>query len=131
MVGSGMAVTAAAPVKVTLELPLPPSGLAPNRAVGHHWGKSNGAKETYATVCFAKAREVVRACRPELPLKPPVTMILTFVLPDKRRRDLDGLYSAFKPAQDAMVRAGLLQDDGWTVLPRVGLEAILRTVVHG
>jgi Holliday junction resolvase RusA-like endonuclease len=36
---------------------------------------------------------------------------LTFVYKDNRRRDVDNLTAMFKPGLDALVLAGLLQDD--------------------
>jgi len=36
---------------------------------------------------------------------------LTFVFPQRRRRDQDNLQARFKPGQDAIVAAGLVRDD--------------------
>jgi Holliday junction resolvase RusA-like endonuclease len=41
---------------------------------------------------------------------------VTFVVPDKRRRDLDNLVSSVKPQMDGIVDAGILRDDSLEVL---------------
>jgi hypothetical protein len=38
---------------------------------------------------------------------------VTFVVPDNRRRDKTNMASAFKPALDGIVDAGILVDDSW------------------
>jgi Holliday junction resolvase RusA-like endonuclease len=49
-------------------------------------------------------------------LKPPVTADVTFVVPDRRRRDMDNLLAMLKPAWDGLVDAGLLVDDSAEML---------------
>jgi crossover junction endodeoxyribonuclease RusA len=41
---------------------------------------------------------------------------VTFIVPDKRRRDLDNLVSSVKPQMDGIVDAGILRDDSLEVL---------------
>jgi len=45
------------------------------------------------------------------PLRPPVHATVTFLKPDRRRRDRDNMLAAFKPAWDGMQDAGLIGDD--------------------
>ena len=49
--------------------------------------------------------------RRRYPLKPPVTAQVTFVVTDKRRRDTDNHIVMLKPAFDALVQAGVIEDD--------------------
>lgn len=118
---------ASAPPVIRFTLPLPPSGLAPNRAQGHAWQATQAEKDAYRAACQAickSARVDAQKHGGVFPLAPVVTMVLTFVLPTKRRRDGDGLLSAFKTGVDAMVRSGLLRDDSiWEL--RVALEGEL------
>ena len=44
-------------------------------------------------------------------LPPPVTAQVTFVVPDKRRRDTDNFLAMLKPCFDALVEMGVLEDD--------------------
>lgn len=117
-----MSAPASAPTIISFTLPLPPSELLPNRAIGKDWRSTYEAKQTYYQACFVECKNVKQAHRNTFPLKPVVTMVLTFSLPTKRRRDGDGLLSAFKTGIDAMVRAGILVDDSiW----------VLRTAIEG
>ena len=49
--------------------------------------------------------------RLEMPLECAVHASVTFVLPDKRRRDLDNLVALVKPLLDGAVDAGIMVDD--------------------
>ena len=53
-------------------------------------------------------------------LSAPVTLVVTFAWPDRRRRDLDNV--AIKAAIDGAVDAGVIPDDGSTVLRSVTRE---------
>jgi Holliday junction resolvase RusA-like endonuclease len=63
-------------------------------------------------------------------------MTVTFVVPDRMRRDPDNLIAATKPLTDGLVAAGILADDSFTVLRSVtyveryerGLEATVYTI---
>lgn len=105
---------------VRLELPFPPSGLNPNRK-SHYMVKAKIVRE-YREVCAWTAV----ACEDEnrrqralgtregayrKPLTPPVSAVVTFVVPDRRKRDLDNLLAMLKPAWDGLVDAGVLSGD--------------------
>ena len=101
---------------VSLDLPWPPAALNPNRARSLHWTARHGAAKQYRSDCFltAKARTgwLRRNKAPvPMPLPAPVSATVTFWMPDRRRRDLDNLLAAMKPAWDGLVDAGLLADD--------------------
>ena len=101
---------------VSLDLPWPPAELNPNRARGLHWGARREASALYRRDCFLITRDMMnRALRIKAPvpspLPTPVSATVTFWMPDRRRRDLDNLLAAMKPAWDGLVDAGLLADD--------------------
>lgn len=68
-----------------------------------------------------EARWTIRAQRHE-PITPPVEAVLHWRLPDRRRRDADNLAAVVKAVLDAVVREGLLPDDSWRYVPRIGIE---------
>ncbi len=93
---------------LVLRLPWPPRELSPNVKV--HWGTKKRATDLYKAECFVAIRDVIgHAERPE-PLQE-ATAKVVFVVPDRRRRDIDNAMASIKPAFDAMVTAGLLVDD--------------------
>lgn len=103
-----------APPVVAFTLPLPPSALLANETLGRDWRAFVEAKQAYYQSCFVDCQNARLAFQKKgvgFPLKPLVTMVLVFVLPDMRRKDGDGLVSALKSGIDAMVKAGLLHDD--------------------
>ena len=101
---------------VSLDLPWPPADLNPNRARRLHWAARREATALYRRDCFLIARVKTGWLRrvkdgTPMPLTPPVSATVTFWMPDRRRRDLDNLLAAMKPAWDGLVDAGLLADD--------------------
>ena len=99
---------------VSLDLPWPPAALNPNRARGLHWATRREATALYRRECFLIAHQAILGRirrRHFLPLPTPVSATVTFWMPDRRRRDLDNLLAAMKPAWDGLVDAGLLADD--------------------
>lgn len=104
--------------EVTLDLPWPPADLNPNRARSLHWSARGTATRQYRWECKIRARahitgwlRHVHHSLPPLPLPVPVSATVTFHMPNRRRRDLDNLLAAMKPAWDGLVDAGVLADD--------------------
>lgn len=100
---------------LTLKLPLPPAALAPNARVHFH-------RRAVETRGYALA--VLVAVRQQLGPEHGITfavaeMDLTFVFPNRRRRDVDNLLASFKAGLDCLVSVGLLKDDSAEHLPRV------------
>jgi crossover junction endodeoxyribonuclease RusA len=93
---------------LTIELPFPPAELNPNRKNGRHWGATHAVKEAYKRDCWALALAAFGTSRAmpagDIPLS------LTFVQPDKRRRDRDNLLASCKAALDGLA-AALKVDD--------------------
>ncbi len=88
-------------------LPFPPAELSPNRANGRHWGtlsalRAQVKRDAWALTLAAAAQWIPPAG--DIPLR------VTFVQPDKRRRDRDNLLAASKSALDG-VAAALKVDD--------------------
>jgi crossover junction endodeoxyribonuclease RusA len=90
---------------LVLRLLWPPPELSPNARV--HWGTKKRATEKYRQDCYLVVRETwaqgwIPVCS---------TAKVVFVVPDKRRRDLDNAMASMKAAWDGLVDAGLLVDD--------------------
>lgn len=88
---------------VRYKFPWPPRELSPNARV--HWRTLAKAKREYKEACGWAILHVSLA-----QLRPPVTAQVTFVVPDKRRRDTDNFLAMLKPLFDALVEF-VLEDD--------------------
>lgn len=88
-----------------IKLSWPDSKLLPNRKNGRHWTSSQSAKENARLEGYQKAKDSGYTAPDGLL---PVTLV--FCAPDKRRRDLDNLLAAMKPALDG-IAAALEVDD--------------------
>ena len=84
---------------------LPPSGLSGNSRL--HWAQKAELAEEWRSFFGWKAKE---GWGRKAQLKR-ATLRITWEAKDKRRRDMDNLLSATKPAIDGLVDAGVLQDD--------------------
>lgn len=101
---------------IALDLPWPPADLNPNKRL--HWRSRHKAAKQYRWECNILARAMItgglrrihHSLLP-LPVPAPVAATVTFHMPNRRRRDLDNLLAAMKPAWDGLVDAGLLADD--------------------
>lgn len=86
---------------------LPPKELSPN-----YWG--HWTQRHRATTEF---KGFTRVCIPyqvvgDYPLFPKAELSVTFIIPNRRHyRDPDNAFACLKPAIDACVDAGVLQDD--------------------
>ena len=101
-----------------LELPFPPKGLSPNSRLG--WRAKAKLVGQYRESCgwAGKVDMTVQQGGNTLdeldPLDPPVEATVTFVVPDRRRRDLDNLLAMLKPAWDGLCDAQVLAGDDYT-----------------
>lgn len=94
---------------LTITLPWPPSALSPNTRHAH-WSQLARAKARYREDCHLEAlacgaRKMASDARPHLHL--------TFVPPDKRRRDLDNLIASMKSGLDGIADALGVDDSRW------------------
>ena len=69
--------------------------------------------------------EILAQRRPPEPIAA-ATMVWTFYLPTKRRRDWTNLVGSAKPYEDALVQAGVLTDDSWTVIASLHINLVYR-----
>lgn len=94
-------------VAIRVELPFPPADLSPNRAKGRHWGALSAARKRYCEACWALTLAQVKGF-----VAPAgnIALRITFVQPDKRRRDVDNLMACAKNGLDGFA-AALKVDD--------------------
>lgn len=90
-------------------LPLPDPALSPNKAFGRHWSHSSAKKKKAFAAAYYATLEARTLC-PKLVLGDEIPLTITFILPDKRRRDRDNLLSASKATLDGIAKA-LGRDD--------------------
>lgn len=93
---------------ITIIVPFPDSCLLPNRRNGAAWQATQRAKlEAHES---GKIAAIMAAFGlPELPPRN-VDVTVVFTPPDKRKRDVDGMFSALKPTLDGIAE-GLRVDD--------------------
>jgi len=92
---------------VIIKIPdLPPAQLSPNSRL--HWAARLPYKNGYKQLVYLKAKEAANGWW-EAPER--ARVVITFIVPDKRKRDLDNLIASFKPGQDGIVDAGVIKDD--------------------
>lgn len=97
----------------TVCLPVPPAALSPNARV-HFYQKAN-VKNAY----MGQVTAAVLAAYPaqDWPRLVQARGEVVFRFPDHRRRDVDNLFSGLKSGLDAIVRLGVLPDDGPANIP--------------
>ncbi len=86
-----------------ITLPFPDSSLLPNRKNGRHWGSTSGAKASAKNVAFYLTKEAMQSTR--FPVRDAYHLRITFMQPDRRKRDLDNLLAGMKHYLDGMCDA--------------------------
>ena len=89
--------------RLTIRLPWPDTSLMANRKGGKHWGSTHAAKVRARESAFFAAKEALG--RNSLAPAGHLPVSITWVAPNKVRRDLDGLLSAEKPRLDGIAAA--------------------------
>lgn len=89
--------------RLTIRLPWPDTSLMANRKNGKHWLSSHAAKVRSRESAFVAAKEALG--RNSLAAAGQVPVTITWVAPNRIRRDLDGLLSAEKPRLDGIAAA--------------------------
>lgn len=97
---------------LSMELPLPDPDLSPNSRV-HYQERARATRDAKEEVIVA----VLEKGRPK-PLDR-ATVTVTFVVPNKRRRDKGNLIASAKPYLDGLVTAGVITDDNWQAIEEV------------
>lgn len=89
--------------RLTIRLPWPDTSLMANRKGGKHWGTTHAAKVRARESAFFAAKEALG--RNSLVSAARLPVSITWVAPNRIRRDLDGLLSAEKPRLDGIAAA--------------------------
>lgn len=105
---------------LTITLPWPPSALSPN-ARHTHWSQLAKAKRRYRAACHLEA--LAGHCR-RMAADTRLHLHLTFVPPDRRRRDLDNLIASMKAGLDGIADALGVDDSRWRLTCAVDERAI-------
>lgn len=87
-------------LRVTLDYPRPE--LSPNRKTGSHWAKTSAIKDSVRDAAFYLSKQSLRGNKVE---SRKMTVYIAFIQADRRKRDIDNLLSASKPAIDGIAKA--------------------------
>lgn len=87
---------------ISFTLPFPPAELNPNNSKGRHWTATHAKKAKYLADCRILT---LQAMGKWVPPKGTLKLDITFVQPDKRRRDRDNLLAAMKSGLDGVSQA--------------------------
>lgn len=85
-----------------IKLPFPDMRLSPNRKNGKHWSSTNTIKKAAFECAYYLTREAMAS---ENYKSIPTYMEITFIAPDRRKRDLDNLLSSCKSQIDGICKA--------------------------
>jgi crossover junction endodeoxyribonuclease RusA len=93
-------------------------GRPPTPNARRHWRTTHRDNKGWAVTAsvFATEAAFLRQGRPPITA---CTIAIEFVVPDRRRRDLDNLIASTKPLTDGIVASGLLADDSGDVIRSV------------
>ncbi len=98
-------------MKKLLRLDWPDPCLMPNRKNGRHWASTHKAKRE-ATACawFEATQRGIE----DIAGAPAYELVVEFYPPDRRKRDMDNLLAALKPAIDGIAHALGADDSGFS-----------------
>jgi crossover junction endodeoxyribonuclease RusA len=96
----------------TLDLPWPPKELTPNAKRRKHWRVYQPITKQYREDCC----KLTQAAR----IRGATIISITFFPPDRRKRDDDGMISAFKAGRDGVADALRCDDHGFRPTYRFG-----------
>lgn len=89
---------------ITFDLPWPDPILNPNRSKGRHWAATAGARDGARFSAYMAACAAIPVGDNKNPVGP-ISLTITFVQPDRRRRDRDNSLASLKPALDGVADA--------------------------
>lgn len=98
-------------MKTVLVLPFPDPALMPNNSLGKHWTVTRQARNKAKSDAFYLTKQAGWQGRDVLGC-----LKITFYFPDRRKRDLDNLIHAMKPALDGVARAIGIDDSNFKPL---------------
>lgn len=102
---------------LTVDLPRPP--LTSNDQRRAHWTKVRDAKATTETLV------VIAAKNAQVPRIDYADITITWYAPDAKRRDPDALSPFLKASLDALVHAGVLEDDNSKFVRQVAMRTTI------
>lgn len=85
-----------------IRLPFPDPALNPNRASGNHWAAQYKLRQQAKEIGYYATKQALQAVK--LKPQPTYALNITFVMPDKRRRDRDNLLASSKQVLDGIAR---------------------------
>lgn len=91
-----------------ITLPWPPAELNPNRKNGKHWSSTHKVKTRYKSDCYHLALQAIGAKPRGAGL---LALTITFVQPDKIRRDRDNMLASIKSGLDGVAMALGVDDE--------------------
>jgi crossover junction endodeoxyribonuclease RusA len=91
----------------TIHLAFPSPDLFPNRSKGKHWAATYKAKTEAVTSSYILTRAQTRGWEPT---DKDLSVTVTFLMPDKRKRDADNCLAAAKSALDGIAQALKVDD---------------------
>lgn len=106
-----------------VKLPWPPKILSPNAR--EHYHAVARIKAQYREACWALAHQA--GIKAPADAEPHIT--LTFVPPDKRRRDLDNMLASMKSGLDGLADAMGCDDSRWTLKLKVDRTRVLGLII--
>lgn len=89
--------------RLTIILPWPDTALMPNKKNGRHWGNTQAAKVRARQDGYFGAKQALGANTLAMADRMPTR--ITFVAPDRRSRDIDGLLGCIKANLDGIAQA--------------------------
>ena len=101
-----------------IELPWPPRDLSPNSRV--HWSVRAKAAKNYRETCWA----LTMASNVKPGSARPIMLKVTFLAPDRRRRDDDNIIAAWKAGRDGLADAWGVDDRHFSVAYFCGAEPV-------
>lgn len=97
---------------MNVTLPWPPSALSPNARI--HWAAKHRHRKAYREACYWQA--MADGVRPNQQYRPPLSVAIEFVPPDRRARDLDNMLAAAKSGLDGLADAIGVDDRHWSLV---------------
>lgn len=117
---------------ISVDLPFPPAELNPNRKNGRHWRETYDIKSRYQRDCRVLTLQAIGKW---IPPAGSLALDITFIQPDKRRRDRDNLLAAMKSGIDGLAQALGVDDsefDPVTIRREYGQKpGSVRIVING
>ncbi len=92
---------------LSIHLAFPDQSLFPNRSKGKHWATLHKAKTEAKTASFLLTKMQTRNWQPTTEN---LRLTVTFLMPDRRKRDADNCLAAAKSALDGVAQALKVDD---------------------